>query len=258
MSVYEAGLHGVEASEYVVEDARRRGFEPMRYKPLDDRWIPMVFGAPEFSVRSAGSAESAGRWVADAAVDGAAPLGIADLESPLRDARPREWVRHAVTKGDGSEASARERLSMVAAAQGPHVEMQTETVLAGGSIPTGTQLEHADVFLDVLLDFAASDEALRDIAVRECTVTRGSYESAGRRFPAVRVEAQLAATRVMRHQDFPASLAIDCVISAEVPVHGVLEAQLVEETVWRAEPPEERSVSRWISRFELLEFGLGG
>lgn len=274
MSVYEAARLGVVRSEHAAATLRSQGFVPMRYKPLDERWQSMDVDAPTFSVRpvdgsslpparteTAHAPLARGRFVPDAAADPRADASdvllaaLAALPSPLDDARPREWTRHAVTVGEGDGATSLVQLSLVALADGPRVEIQIEKALDGGTIATGTQLQRADVLLDALLDFAASDEALGQARVRDGSVIHGRYELAGRSFAALRIAVRLDATRVVRHQEFPARLDIECVLSQDVPVHGVLHARVIEETVWHDGPPGERSSSRWVRQWDLTDFG---
>ncbi|HEX5010770.1 MAG TPA: hypothetical protein VFY71_10230 [Planctomycetota bacterium] len=248
MLVFEAGRLAVTESDYAAADLQRRGFQPLRYKPLDQRWVPMTLGEPAFSAEPSAD----GHWTAGG--DGV-PLDPATAASPLRDARPLQWARYAVTGNDPQFAGDCERVTLVSAAEGERVDTQSEARLPGGTISTGRSCAHAAQLVDALVDFAAPDEPLTAITLREGTVAAGVYELAGRSFPAQRIEAQLDATHVVRHQDLPVTITVTCILSPEVAVHGVLEASFRFDTVWSAEPGEEPLVGRHTSSFALRACG---
>jgi len=251
MRVYEAGHLAVVASEYSVQALKKAGFEPLRYKPLDERWMPMELGTPTFSAASSDAAHA--RWRADSP-DTA--LELASFASPLGDARPREWARYSVSDEPSTEGGSYERVTLVAAVMGQRMDTQSELTLLGKTMATGRTCEHAELLPDALLDFAAYEEPLSDVTTRACTIEKGSYELGGSHLSAYRVEAELSAMHVVRHQAFPVTLVIDCILAPQVPVHGVLEATYRRDTTWRTSAQASDTSSRTL-RFRLLAYGGG-
>jgi hypothetical protein len=245
MKVYEAARLAVSETVYTTAKLLKANFQPLRYKPLDARWVPMVFDASGFS-----AGDGAGRFTPDGE---AAPLDLAALPSPLHAARPQQWARYRILGDDPEEAG--ERATLVAAVDGERVDTQTETHVAGGTLFTGRSCEHASALLEALLDFAAPEEPLSAVALREGTVVPGHYELGGRSFPAQRLAATLTATHTVRHQDLPVTITLDLVLSPAVPLHGVLEASFTSETVWSAAPGQSPLIGRHATRFVLKEFG---
>jgi hypothetical protein len=245
MKVYEAGRLAVSESVYTTAKLLQAKFQPLRYKPLDARWVPMIFADAAFS-----AGDAAGRWTPDGE---AAPLELAALPSPLHAAQPGQWARYRIPGDDPEEAG--ERATLVAGVQGERVDTQTETKLAGGTLDTGRNCEHAGAPLEALLDFAAPEEPLSAVALREGSLTPGRYELGGRSFPAQRLAATLTATHTVRHQDLPVTITVEVVLSPEVPLHGVLEASFTWETVWSAEPGQAPLIGRHVTRLLLKEFG---
>ena len=258
LSVYEAARLAVTASVYTASKLEAAGFQPMRYKPLDERWVPMELRDERFALPLPDAVKGGAFTQAEAA--GAPSLALADVGSPMADARPLEWARYVVIQGaevetgdqGGPAATGMESDVLVAASEGGSVDLQTNARIAGKTLSTGNTCEHPDVLLDALLALMASDEPLTGLEVRESRLTRGEYALGERRFPAVHVELELAGTRTMRHQDFPVTLALDAVIAEEVPVAGVLEAKIQRETVWSTEPRQVGVQAWWL---RLAAFG---
>jgi len=66
-----------------VRDMRRERYIPLRYKPLDPRWITIKMGKPSFSAKRKPAPDS---WAPGAG--GKKGLTLADLKNPLERARP--------------------------------------------------------------------------------------------------------------------------------------------------------------------------
>jgi hypothetical protein len=225
-------------------------------------WLPAQDAAPDAQqqqrARILGIAREYAEfaWQGDAgnALHGPDANGI-PVDTPDVSFDPQGWKPDAVNRGMPyalpSEAGA-ERATLVATVDGERVDTQSELRLPGGTIATGRRCERADALLEALVDFAAPEEPIHAVALREGTLTPGRYELGGRSFPAQRLQVVLTATHTVRHQDLPVTITVDVVLSPDVPAHGVLEARFAWETVWRAEPP---LVGRNVDVYSLREFG---
>jgi hypothetical protein len=243
LKVFEAARLQIQESVYTASKLLAAGFQPMRYKPLDARWMPMTLEARAFS-----AGEGEGRWTP---AGEAQPLDLGTPPLSLRGARPGQWTRYRL----GAPEDGATLATLVAAAEGERVDTQSELSLPDGRLSTGRRCEHAGAPLETLLDFAAPDEPLAAVALREGTLTPGRYELGGRSFAAQRLQAVLTATHTVRHQDLPVTITVDAVLGADVPLHGVLEASFTWETVWSAEPGQEPLIGRHVERSRLMEFG---
>ena len=246
MRVIEAGHLRVEENVYRVADHVGRGFQPMRYKPLDARWVPMDFGAPAFTAE-----EGSGRWIP--AGDGGVELGA--LPNPLRRAVPRSWARYAVL--DNRMPGGKLTRSMMAARSADgRVQVQMASEIRGKPLMTGRDLDVTATYVNALLDFAAFEEPLGEMTVVASSVEKGTFELDGLRFPARRISAFLEGSTVMRHKSFALTIELEAIQSDEVPLQGILDATFTMEVVWETDDEgEPTAISRRVLDFALLAFG---
>lgn len=248
MLVYEAGHLQVDEARYTVAERKQRGFVPMRYKPLDARWVEMKLeGAEELD---AGEAE--GEWIPDAA--GVYPE-LTELKDPLDDAKAMEWASYRVADSFGRMPAETNRTTMVARVTGERVETQTRTDQLGKQLMTGRRVpKDAPVALS-LVEFMAFEEPLQDVTLIEGSAEKGEYAIGTRRFAGHRVTCFLESGWNMHGVVRPVTIEIDCVLSDEVGYQGVLEARFVCEIVWEEDDEGNLSVSERELFFALNGFG---
>jgi hypothetical protein len=248
MRVVEADRLRVKENDYPVAERVQRGFLPMRYKPLDARWVPLDFSSPDFS-RDEGSG---GNWKGDTD----ASFGeLADLASPLADAAPGEWADYEMTDNFPGMPPVVRRKTMVAGIEGARVETQTSRVIDGKPLMTGRSSDRTVSVPDALVDFLAFEEPFEEIYVIAGSVESGRFEVAGREFPASRISAFLETSWTMHGVTRPVTVEIEAVVSDEVPLQGVIEAHFVTEIVWEEDEEGNVTVSQREQSFTLRSFG---
>lgn len=239
LRVVEAGNPKVCESEYALADLRKRGMRPMRYKPLDERWRTVPRSATAFELAPAGDgALPMGRFeVAPSADEWAAPA------APLADARLGEWARYR------SSLDSAILVRQIANVAVDGIELQIALEDGGARMDTSEPRTGRESTLELLQSFDLSHQRLSEVVPGEVEHERGTWTAAGREFAAWRTRARVQGTWIVRHQRYPVELEIELVHSDEVPVEGLLWAEL--RYVFGNEG--ERRESR--SSYELAAFG---
>ena len=245
MHVYEAARLRVERSTYEVEALKRSGFVPMRYAPLEDRWVPMTALEATVELPAEG-----GRFLPG---DGEPASSLDDFDRPLDDARMHEWVRYDHTSNWYPVPQTATR--MVAGFDGDIVETQRRIDTEEGMLMRATTLDRMKPAEQDLIDFAAYGQPFQDVVVAECRVETGVYEVGEHRFPARRTSLTLEGRLRMRNALYPSVLTVLCVQSDEVPLQGILEAQVVIETDYSRDGRE--ILSRNELGWRLKAYGVG-
>ena len=171
----------------------------------------------------------------------------------MADARSGEWARYEVQDEPSRLPGVCRRTLMAAVVDGERVETQTESEWDGGKLMTGAAWSVRADAAHALLAFIGVEEPLSDVSVVSSSQTIGTYELGTRAFPARRISLELAGKCVVRHQELPVAIRIECVQSDEVPLIGVLEADVSSEVVWKLQDGE--SVTTRTRSFRLIEFG---
>jgi hypothetical protein len=237
---YESGCWRVKETVRKVANLERQGFVPMRYKPLDPRWVHLDYADPAFTVKED---VAAGKWTAGAG----GKSGAGKIPVPLVQALPGEWARYdvkqrrfpkerTVTRGVAPADGGEIKLQVISSALGK--EMMTEKVY-------DTDLEA----LDMIIGFASYDQEFDNVEFSEWNVEKGTYELGGRKFGARRITAGVECTMMLHGKNFPVRFAIECYQSDEVPVEGMLAATYDLEVTWS----DERKMTARRS-FALREF----
>jgi len=104
----------------------------------------------------------------------------------------------------------------------------------------------------------AFEEPLDEIFLVVGSAERGEYELGGRRFPAQRISAFQEGAWSMHGQTRPVTAEVECVLSPEVPIHGVLEADFALEIVWGETEEGDQVVSQRRQAFRLRACGGAG
>jgi len=242
--VIEAARIKVAEAEYDVAVLQANGFVPMRYKPLDARWVPMDRLEAEFEVASTG-----GEFLPDGT-----HADLALLRNPLRDARAGEWARYAKTE-DRYEGVELFTTRMVARVVEGSVDVQAVHLQQGMSLMRGATRDASAPFTTALVDFAGFVEPIQDLEVVVGQVDNGEYTIGERSFPARRIHAVLEGKLLARHKLFPIGIEVECIQSDEVSLQGVLEAEYRTEVTWSTDENGDRTISQETKTFGLLGFG---
>jgi len=236
MRVYEADRLFCKENEYATAARKQRGFVPMRYKPLDSRWVAMDFANVAFTNES----EMKGRFVSD-------PAGIypelSTLKSPLANATALEWAGYSLKDDFLRLPGSYERTLMVARVDETRIDTQTVSEISGKQVMTGGGLARKESIPEALLEFMAFEEPLTDLMVIASSAEKGEYELGDRRFPAHLVSAYFETSWNMHGVIRPVMVEVECVLSDEVPVFGILEARFMQEIVW-AEDEDGESITQ--------------
>lgn len=246
MRVVEAGHLRVEENDYPVTEREQRGFIPMRYKPLDARWVPMDFSAPGFV------GEGAGTW--ETAPD--SDYGeLGDRPSSIADVVVGEWVDYEMTDDFGGMPPLSRRKTMAARIEGDRVATQTSTEIEGKPLMKGSDCARTAPITAALGDFLAPEEPYEEVLVVASSIEEGTYEYGDRVFPAQRVSAFLETSWTMHGVTRPVTVEIEAILSSEVPLQGVIEAHFMTEIVWEDDGEGNIAVSQRTQDFQLKAFG---
>ncbi len=243
MRVVEAARLGVEENDYPVELLVASGFVPMRFMPLDDRWVSMETGEAEFS--SDGIA-TPGIFTAN---DIAAPPEALSTH-PWQDTQAGEWARYRVTDTFAAMPSAYTMLRLAADIRDGDVLAQCVVDVEGERLPSGSRMARGVSLADALVDFAAFETPLHDLELVRSELTNGQYDWGERTFSGQRHALEFAGNYVVRHQTYPLSLTVDCISSDEISLHGILQADIVMAITFEEGTYKREKV------FTLDRFGL--
>lgn len=223
LRVLEAARLRVEESVYPVEALRRSGFVPMRYKPLDERWVPMEHSPASFRL-----GDEPLTFVPDGRAAEPETLGTAHAA----DAR-LAWARHRITSYEPAEVHV-ERMLARRTAEG--VELQSALTVgpdgSGDDLMSGLAFDAAPAWTAALLDFASFPEPLQDMQVREGTVELGTIETDGGPLAAQRVTLRYEGSQRTRNALYPAIVEATVLRADSLPLLGILEASLRLDVDW--------------------------
>ncbi len=218
MRVIEAASLGVEENEYATELLLTNGFVPMRFMPLDAKWVPMTLGVPEFMIEGS---MSAGQF---AAVEHK-PMEPRPDPLLLADTEAGDWARYRVTDTWGVLPSEYSMIRKAANVEGGQLFGQCVIDVRGEQLPSGSKLSLRASLSEVLVDFAAFETPLGELQIASCEVLPGRYDWNNRTFEAQSLSIVLRGSFVNRHKEFPLTLEVDSVLSDEVSLHGILQAE---------------------------------
>jgi len=242
--VLEAARLRVQESVYPTAQLERRGFRPLRYKPLDPRWVRFEPGEPAFSAEA--QEPGAGRWEARRKLESS----LEGLPSPLTDAAPGEWARYEVRTTMRPEE--RSQLRTLAERGAHSLRVQTETRMGGKLHCNDASLPCEGGLLELLIHFASFDQTFYEPRLEECTVEEGSFTLAGNEFAARRLAGRVEASLLMRGVHYPLRVELECILSDEVPLEGVLRATYAVEVDFG-----QRGAWQLRRGFQLAAFGRG-
>ncbi len=221
---YEAGTWRVKETVRKAKDLRRQNFFPMRYKPLDPRWVHIDFSKPDFSIRKE---DAPGTWKAAPGKNRDSTAGI-----PIRlmKAVSGEWARYdvkqtrsprerTVTRGLSHTDGGKIALQVISNAQGK--EMITEKIHESGLTA-----------LDMIIGFGAYDQEFEKLELSDLNIENGTYETGGRKFAARGITAKVTGKFTLHGKRYPIEFSIECFQTDDLPMEGILAATYTLEVVW--------------------------
>lgn len=237
VAVYEAGRTRVEKSVYSVSKLQDEGFKPLRYMPLDESWVPRQLAPASFSRKP----ESA----SDFRANENGTIEFVDLKNPLLVAREGDWARYAI----GNDEEAIRSVTQV----GRKGVVIRNALSKSGKVQRNERTAPFDnSLLQALVDFGGFDQDFGELKLLQSQVTSGHFKQGDRTFEARRIKLDLETTLLIRQINYPVTIKVECVVSDEVPIAGMITGRFGVE-VRRGNQVMGNSVKK----FQLLEFYKG-
>ncbi len=235
-----------------LEQLVRAGFVPLRYRPLDPRWVEMDFSKPGFRVRPD---DTGGKWTADSN----GTLDLADLPDLLADTRAREWVRYSQKRTEtGNPTAPALVLSTVgrgvARITTSSLEIQETTKIGNEAVATSRTQSLPMDWQQIIMTFPGFEQPGEDLQLLRSAVTSGHYRTGGHSFAAYRVTADFQARLVLGRTSYPILYAVSCYVSEEVPLHGILAAVYDVRVSFGKGPAGKPRVGTMRAQYDLLDF----
>jgi hypothetical protein len=223
LRVIEAAVPAVHATVVEVAELARSGYVPLRYKPLDPRWLADVPALAAATLTLALDDKPV-RWRATGKDTDAA--GWSKRPDPLRTSHRGEWARYRGTYVHSLRSPQLPYMFTLGLASVDERRAKVSYVTTRGSAteervaerPLGTDTCGALLQLFLELD-------LVDLEVSTTTAERGRATIGGKELSAVRRTIS-AEARLYRHDGTRVQLELVLVESAAVPLHGVLDARI--------------------------------
>ena len=245
LRVLEAARLRVEESVYTRKQLERSGFVPMRYKPLDSRWVSMStdrLGAGALKTDS-----KAPRFLSS---EGEREIPLEELPNPLQDAKPLDWARYSSSDEPGAEVT-----WMIAHESEGEAHAQRLFRVREKELASGTRWRTDAPFIDALVDFADFSNPHRDMHVLTSLVEVGHVRIGDRELPCHRISAVVEGSLLIRSKLFPLAVEMECLVSSEVPALGVVDARFDVTVTWDTDEDGEPVISREAKHYSLLAAG---
>lgn len=211
ISVYEAGGTRVERNVHTIARLKKKGFKPLRYKPLDPRWGQDVLAPADF-VRDAGEN---GFFSSDNSME----TDFALLEQPVSSIQVGDWASYSV---------------------GPNMEsVHSVSKVASESVVIRTRYSNLDKFQwnerqtpadqsrwKALIDFAGFDQDFGKLELVASQVQPGHYQLGDRSFEANRIQLDIKGILLIRQIQYPVLIHFEGVLSDQVAGVGVITANV--------------------------------
>ena len=238
--VIEAIRTGVTERVHPRKRLEKRGFKPLRYRPLSATWSPLprpeaVFEGkdmpgtfepdPEGEIGSSkptGETESSKPAGTEdgprSSIASRLPLEAGEaMKPPVRG----DWSRYEAT-GTGFDTALRCGFA-VSEADGETLRIRATRERNGQTEETERVRPAGRDLHETLLDVLLAGDPVRDIRVLSGSVSRGRYRVGKRSFLARRVKGRLAMKLRVRGRLFPLDVRFNLVVSPEAPYPGILE-----------------------------------
>lgn len=240
---FEAGNWRVKETVRKVETLKRQNFIPMRYKPLDPRWVYLDFTRATFTAENKAAS---GAWM-PSGKGKERPQAVIPI--PLKGARTGEWAvydvkqtrfpqERTVTRAVSGTDSGQIRLQVISRALDK--EMMTEKIY-----------DSPVTALGMIIGFASYDQEFEKTAFTGWDIEEGTYETGGRTFDARKITAEVKGSFLLHGKRYPVEFTIDYYQSDEVPLEGMLAATYNLEVIWSDGRKMSAKRSFTLSRFHV-------
>lgn len=262
--VIESAGVGVRERVISVNRLKKAGFLPLRYRPLDPRWVGVDFQSPSFraagkpaSKEEVATSDEPGSWRAAQRTEKAPGMGL--ISELLRRSRAGQWVRYETRLSGGKSAPASKALIRIVSRAAARIHDGAIEIQEYTQIGDRTKATSASHRLDSkpahwLMAFPAIGMALEGMHITQSKVLDGSYLLGNRRVEAWRVDAHLEGKLLVRSRRYPVGLDIECFVSKEVPLYGILRARYDMTAHLGENAKGEKRVSRMTLTYRLKDF----
>jgi hypothetical protein len=213
LSAYEAVYPRVKRNIHSVADLKAQSYVPLRYMPLDERWSSNNLGPVGFQR----STEDKIRFVASSG-----PSPMEDLKNPIAQASPGEWAKYRLLDGETTYSITRRDEDCVV--------VREQFSRRGKSQFRERSLKRNLLLTSSLIVFGGFDQDFGKIRVVQSEVTQGACSIGERAFDSVRIRLQLKTSLLTRGIINPVEIDIDCILSEQIAVSGVVHCRFEVET----------------------------
>ncbi len=245
VTVIESTFPKVKRTTYNLDLLRSANMRPMRYKPLDPRWIRVQRADESFTV---GVMQEPGVFTREKGIE--SPEDPMELRLLPGGWQAGSWARFA-TNESASEGEAQPTLMITLARSNESGQViQTMLDVGGRTMETDAVLPADTSLLKALFANARPGARMEDLELIEFEHESGSYRTGGREFKARRLLVEYDVVFRTRGREIPYRCTLEAILSPEVPGLGVLDLH------WQS---RGREVTRWTgggdSRRRLLAMG---
>ncbi len=243
--VIESTFPKVKRTTYELDLLRSANMRPMRYKPLDPRWIRVQRADETFAVSAI---QEPGVFTRDKGIE--APADPMELRLPASPWQAGSWARYTTNESTSKgEVQPTLMLTLARSNESGRV-IQTMLDIGGRTMETDTALPTNASLVKALFASARPGARMEDLELIEFEYDSGSYRTGEREFKARRLLVEYDAVFRTRGREFPYRCTLEAILSPEVPGLGVLDLH------WQS---RKRDVTRWTgggdSRRQLLAIG---
>lgn len=235
--VYEAGGTKVQKSVYPVSQLKKGNFKPLRYKPLDDRWKPQSLAPPSMKMSDIDQV----RFEPDG--ENSPPFG--EITNPLMSAKQGDWAIYELGPSD------QVRLS-VSSANSEDIVIRSRYSRAGKSQWNERSLGTKDSILKAIIDFGGFDQDFGKLKLNSEKVVSGRFRLSERSFEAYHLFLEIDTSLLLRGTTYPATIKVDCLISNDVPMLGIIKCKYVVTFMNEGKP-----IGGSVKKMKLIEFFKG-
>ncbi|MCP5023397.1 MAG: hypothetical protein GY930_16715 [bacterium] len=243
--VIESSFPKVKRTIYALDRLRSAHMRPMRYKPLDSRWIRVQRADESFSVSAL---QEPGVFTRDRGIE--LPADPMELRLLPGGWQAGSWARYTTNESSSKGESQPTLMITLARSNESSQVIQTMLDIGGRTMETDTALSVETSLVKALFASARPGARMEDLELIEFEYESGSYHTGEREFKARRLLVEHDAVFRTRGREFPYRCTLEAILSSEVPGLGVLDLH------WQS---RKREVTRWTgagnSRRRLLAIG---
>lgn len=235
--VYEAGGTKVQKSVYPVSRLKKGNFKPLRYKPLDDRWKPQTLAPASMKMSDIDQVRFE--------PDGENSILFGEITNPLMSTKQGDWATYALGPNDQTRLS-------VSAANSEDIVIRSRYSRAGKSQWNERSLGTKDSMLKAIIDFGGFDQDFGDLKLNSAKVVSGRFQLNERSFEAYHLLLEIDTSLLLRGTTYPATIKVDCLISNDVPMLGIIKCKYVVTFMSEGKP-----IGGSVKKMKLIEFFKG-